>query len=191
MARLPQPSTVSPGKLNLLYTSAGLEHRLGSYLRSDVDLTDIATISTAADDMAQAWKTLLAPAGNIHGWTITNLDGVTLYSAAFTPPIVGTLDLGSGTQPAQSTSFGLGGRGSAEIGVEGGQTRTEIFPGLFNLTAFQDNKIAIGAGGMGSAVLDFMDTSLVVGADRYGTPASYRPFLTTQINAHYQKRYGV
>lgn len=190
MTQLPQPATISPGKLNLSYVAGALRHNLSSYIIEGVAIDDASAMRTEAEAMANAWATMMGDTCTIESWRITNLDGVTLHEEALTTPVTGLLVL-LPSQSSQSASFSLTGKGNPAFGLKQGQTRTEVFPGVYNDPVFQEPQFPIGPSGLGHIVLNYMNLSNVIGADRYGSKAIYRPYLDTQINAHYQKRYGI
>lgn len=191
MAELPAPTTRSPGKLKLIYTAGALVHEVGTNFNETVDVTDVATIRTEAEALAAVVGPAMPNTCVITSWKITDPTGVTLYEENFTSPITGSKGgLGDDTQ-SDSSSMALTGKGQPEVGLKQGQTKFTIFPNYYNPNTWNVARQPITVFGPMGAIRDFLNTSTVTGADFYGSPASWRAYVDLQINAHYQKRYGI
>jgi len=192
MPLLPQPDTLSPGSLQLLYTTGVLEHITSANFLADVVVADVSTIRTEAEAFAALVADLLPNTCFISSWRIADPANVSLYEEAFADPIVGTRTIASGEVPSQSATGALTGKGRPAVGLAQGQTRTTIFLASFDGANWPDNRQALDAGGTDFAPLrEFLNTSDVVGADNYGSKATYRNYWCPQINTHYQKTYGL
>jgi len=191
MPRLPQPATVSPGRLVLRYIARGSEHETGAHLTAATDVTDVDAMRDDAELFADAVKPMLNSNSNIYAWKVVNNDGVALYEEAFPTPVVGTADDSSGFNTAQSFSRAAIGKGRPEVGLQAGQTRTTIFPDFYSPTLDVDARRLASSPLLGSALIAFLNNNGQVGADVYGSKAEYRPDMALQFNAHIQKTKGL
>lgn len=192
MPLLPQPDTASPGALQLLYRVGAVDHVTSANILDDADFSDIAAWRTEAMDFAEAAIIQLTNISTITAWRLVNTTGVSLYEEDFAVPYVGSRGMGPGEFAAESCSISLTGKGTPPIGYEQGQTRTTIFVGTFDPVNWTQAKQVLDAGTVDFGVLrDYLVASTRVGADHYGTKATYRNYMCPQLNAHYQKKYGV
>lgn len=193
MATLPEPTTRSPGSLCLHYKTGALEHVTSAKFIDGVDFdTSIAAIRTEAGNFATALAPVCGPSVSFNAWTIRDPDGVELYRESFSPPIVGTFDVTAGAVTAQSASLSWVGKGvGPTVGLKSGNCRVMVFPGWFTATDFQEAKVIAVVGNAFYPPLAYLNASLLVGADFYGDHAEWSTLVNTQINAHYQKRYGL
>src|SRR3569832_1285793 len=93
---LVDPGTRSQGKLVLEYTSDGVEHTTGLHAVSDVDLNDIATIRTDAEQLTSTIKLILHFMATITGWKVTDPGGAARGAGAGAPPGAGGRPGGAG-----------------------------------------------------------------------------------------------
>lgn len=192
MAELPAPTTLSPGKLKWLYTDGVQNHEVGSNFGATVDLTDVSTIRTEAGVGAPLIAGVLETRFSVVAWKIVNEDGVTLYEETFPTPFAGTITITGDQIYADSASVALTGKGTPEVGLKQGQTKFTVFVGFFIIDVWATPTTSIGSvSGDWGAVRTWLNSSTVVGCDFYGSPASWRNLLNTQINAHFQKRLGM
>lgn len=189
---LPQPVTRSPGKLSIVYTMGALTHSAGAHLVSGVSIGDIASLRIEAVAMATAAQPLLYTAGNIQGWRVSNELGETVYEESFPVPFGGTW-AGGGGSVSESNSQGYVGKGVATtVGLKSGVTRTTFFVGAIDTSAELAARTPITeADARFGPMLLLLNSSATIGADFYGQKASYKNYINNQINAHYQKRYGI
>lgn len=187
------PGTVSPGRLLILYHDTfGLEHNCGANFKLGVDFDDIAAIRTEAEAFATAAMDMCLSSSAATGWRITDIDGVFLYEESFDDPIPGGVTPDSGDISSQSTTLGARGKGvGPTVGTGVGTTRTFVFTGFLQSTGMLNSLWKPGDAGYNSTLIDYLNGSLIVGADRYGQGANYKDSYTVQINAHVQKRYGL
>jgi len=192
MPLLPQPDTTSPGSLQLLYTVGVLEHITSANFLADVVLTDISAIRTEAEAFAAVVAGLLTNTSFISTWRIADPANVSLYEEAFADPIVGTRSPDTNERVSQAATGSVTGKGRPAVGLAQGQTRTTVFLGSFDSTNWPDNRQALDVGEIDFAPLrEFLVDSDIVGADNYGSKATYRNYWCPQINSHYQKTYGL
>lgn len=191
MAELPAPTTRSPGKLKLIYNAGALVHEVGTNFNETVDVTDVATIRTEAIALAAVVGPLMPNTCVINAWKIVNPDGVTLYEEVLASPVTGSkAGLGDDTA-SQSSSMALTGKGQPEVGLKQGQTKFTIFPNYYNPNTWTEARQPIATFAGWEALRTFLNDSTVTGCDFYGSPASWRAYVDLQINAHFQKRYGI
>src|SRR6478609_4204144 len=182
MAELPAPTTLSPGKLKLIYVAGGLTHEVGSNFGATVDVTDVATIRTEAIALAAAVGPLMPNTCIINSWKITDPSGVTLYEEVFASPVTGSkAGLGDDTQ-SDSSSMALTGKGQPEVGLKQGQTKFTIFPNYYNPNTWNVPRQPIATFTGWAALQTLLNTSTVIGCDFFGSPASWRSYVDTQIN---------
>src|SRR5664279_116112 len=189
---LPEPTTRSAGKLSLLYNTGTINHSAGAHLIAGVEITGLAILRIEAEAMAVAAQHVLAQdVCQINGWRVSNADGATVYEESFAVPYNGLIT--GSAQRSDSASLGYVGKGQADtIGVKTGVTRTTFFPGIFMTNVMADAKLpTTGSDSLFGPFLTLLNGSTIVGADFYGQKASYRNYINTQVNAHYQKRYGL
>jgi hypothetical protein len=191
MTELPAPSTLSPGKLELLYVSGDLSHKVGTNFGATVDVTDVPTIRTEAEALAAVVAPVVPNTVVINSWRITDPSGVSLYEEAFTSPISGTFTPVEGSFQSESASIALTGKGAPAVGLKQGQTRYEIFPNAYDANLWDAVSQPLSTRAGMSDLQDFLNSSTVTGCDFYGSPAVWRNYYTTQINAHYQKKFGL
>lgn len=191
MASLPAPTTLSPGKLKLIYFTRGTRHEVGTNLRSDVDVTDIISLAGKAAALAPLVQDCCDDNVTITGWKITTPDNVSLYEANFVEPYVGDAGLSPDASPSDSASISFVGKGAPAVGLKQGQAKYTIFPGYFSVSEWapptQITTVIPGTG----ALHDFLDTDDMVGADFYGSKGNWKGYVNTQINAHFQKKLGM
>lgn len=192
MPLLPQPDTVSPGALQLLYRVGAIDHVTSANFLADVDVSDVGTIRSTAQTFADEVQDLLTNVSQINAWRIVDPSGVSLYEEDFDTPYVGSLVPVADTFNSQSASGSLTGKGTPAVGLAQGQTRTTVFLGIFQPVAWPDARATLTAGDTDWTDLrTFLSDSDVVGADHYGSKATYRNYWCPQINSHYQKAFGL
>lgn len=192
MPLLPQPSTTSPGALQLLYLVGAIDHVAASNLVADVDITDIATLRSAAQSLADIIKAEVSNITSINSWRLLDPSGVSLYEEAFDSPRVGTRTPTSDEVSMQSASITLTGKGRPPVGLAQGQTRFVWFPGFFDVVNWPNARAALTAGDIDLTDLrTHLNESDVIGADHYGVKADWRNYFVPQVNAHFQKKYGI
>jgi hypothetical protein len=124
----------------------------------------------------------------VSGWRVLDPSGVELYSGVFSTGNVGVW--AGGSQASHSGTFDIVGRGSPGGGLAQGNTRCMWFSGQM-LTTHVDPSFPTGTSGIFFDLVNFLNTSTVIGADIYGTKAVFQYKIDLQINAHFQKRYGL
>jgi hypothetical protein len=192
MPLLPQPSTTSPGALQLLYQVGALEHVTSANLVEGVDVGDLVNIRAAAQTFGEILADILTDISFVSGWRIVDPSGVSLYEEAFGTAIVGNRAPDGSEVGAQSVTGTITGKGRPAVGLAQGQTRTVVFLGSFSPENWGDAKEALDAGAVNFGPLrDFLTNNDYIGADQYGTKVTYHPYFLPQINAHYQKKYGL
>lgn len=189
MARLPQPSTTSPGFLELTYTAGTITHKVRQRVVAGVDITDPIVMGTEANDWAATLAAVLFDDQNIVSFRVLNPSGIELYTGTFTPTTVGTLP-SAGVQAAQSFSHDIVGRGNPGGGLAQGNTRHMWFQSHWP-AAFTDARYVFPDPGVYADLRDFLNNSVIIGADIYGSKAIFVSYSNLQFNAHYQKRYGL
>lgn len=189
---LPDPGTRSPGKLVIRYREGPREHSAGVWFKDPNDFSAISAIRGEAIALANALMDYSLTTSNAYAWEIRDPDGQQLYTEPFDPVISGVLSIDSEHIGSQSTSISTIGRGvGVTVGVAFGRTRTFVFPGWINVNSMNNPTLAVGGAGYDSGLRDFMDNSLIVGADFYGQGAEYNLEYNVQVNAHHQKKYGL
>lgn len=189
---LPDPGTRSPGKLVVYYNTDGLEHQSSAWFKQPNDFSDVASIRSEAEDFATALMAYCTTTSTAHDWAITDPTGVQLYTEPFGTPIDGQVALGGSDIPAQSVSLSTIGKGvPPSIGNAFGNTRTFVFPGHYNTTSWAGTILTPTDADYVSDLRDFLDGSLIVGADFFGQGAEYGLNYNVQVNAHYQKTQGI
>jgi len=189
---LPDPGTRSPGKLRVLYTVNGREHQSSAWFKQPNDFSDIPTIRSEAEDFANALMATCVVGSNAHDWEIVDPTGVQLYTEPFSAPIVGTITPSGSVGPADSVSLSTIGKGvPPTIGNAFGNTRTFVFTGFYDTADWGNSILTPADNGYTSDLRDFLDGSTVVGADFFGQGAEYGVNYNVQVNAHYQKKYGI
>jgi hypothetical protein len=187
---LPAPTTLSPGKLELLYTSGTVNHKVGTNFGATVDITVVPPIRTEATALANVVKAVVPNTVTITAWRITDHAGVSLYEEAFATPIVGTLTLAGDAIGGESGSVAATGKGAPTVGLAAGQVKFTIFPNHYRTGIWANPRVAASLMIGWPAVLAFLNTSTLTGCDFYGSPGQWRSNLCLQMNAHYQKLYG-
>jgi hypothetical protein len=188
---LPAPTTLSPGRLELLYVAGAVPHKVGSNFGETVDPSDVATIRTEAVAFAPIVAGVLPNTCVINTWRITDPSGVTLYEENFTTPITGTLTLATDAVQSESASLSATGKGAPAVGLKQGQTRFELFPNYLRTVIWELPQIPASTLIGWTALIAHLNTSTVIGCDFYGSPGTWRNYVTSQVNAHYQKKYGI
>jgi hypothetical protein len=191
MTELPAPTTLSPGKLELLYTAGLLPHKVGTNFNETVTITDVSTIRTEAIALAAVVGPCVPSTVVINSWRITNPSGVSLYEEAFATPIVGSYTLPTDAIQSESATFSLTGKGAPDVGLKQGQIRYELFGNYYDPLIWTYPTAAVSTHTGLAALRTFLNSSTVTGCDFYGSPGVWRNYYTTQINAHYQKKYGI
>lgn len=189
MARLPQPTTTSPGFLELIYDSNGITHKVRQRYISGVDPTDAVTIGPKALEWAEVLAPVMSTSSHITGYRSLNPSGIELFSGVFTPALAGTY-APDGAIASESWSYDLVGRGNPGGGLAQGNTRMMWFPGIAQ-TSLTGPSFVPPASSVWSDLLDFINGDDMIGADVYGTKAVFQNKVDLQFNAHYQKRYGL
>lgn len=189
---LPDPGTRSPGKLVVFYVAGGIEHQASAWFKQPNDFGDISIIRTEAEDFSSALMDMSLTTSQAHDWAIVDPSGVRLYAEPFAIPLSGQVAADVGIQPSESVSLSSIGKGvPPTIGLAYGNTRTFLYPGYYR-PADWDNPILIpGDGGYLPDLRDFLDNSLIVGADFFGQGAEFGLNYNVQVNAHYQKTRGI
>src|SRR3569832_1479757 len=189
---LVDPGTRSPGKLVLEYTSDGVEHTTGLHAVSDVDLNDIATIRTDAEQFAGTIKLILHFMATITGWKVTDPGGATLYAAAFSPPVAGIHPDGSDAGHWRSATLTILGKGAAiGVGSASGRTSLRIYTSAAYGLPKGAKYLPLPNDATLNNVLDWLATgTLRWFADFYGQHADPTGRKTVQYNAHTQRIHG-
>jgi len=192
MPLLPQPDTTSPGALQILYTVGEIDHVTSANFLSGVDLGSLSAIRAEAVEFANRLSELLTNISFITSWRIVDPDGVSLYEESFGSVIPGARGVGGTEVAAQSMSGTLTGKGTPDVGLAQGQTRTVVFLGSFEPEEWIDAKLDLSQSNINfSGLRSFLIDSELVGADHYGVKATYRNYWTPQLNSHYQKKHGL
>lgn len=184
---LTPPSTTSPGFLELVYTTGAVSHKISQRLISGVDPLNAALMKTTADNWANALASCMANTCVITNFIVLNPARIELYSGALTSPVTGGSAHAS-VLASESSTFDLVGRGNPGGGLAQGNTRHMWFPGVIwtDWPGPRQTTLATEI----AALRTFLNASVVIGADFYGSKAIFAPYVDQQINAHYQKRYG-
>jgi len=191
MPALPPPATLSPGALQILYTVGAIEHVTSANFTVDADYTTVSAMRALANTFANHIADLLTSISFCTSWRIVNPAGVSLYEEAFPDPIVGDRTPSGDEKSAQSASGSLTGKGLPEIGFAQGQTRTTVFLGAFDMVMWPDAHEELDAGNIDFGPLrQFLNENDQIGADFYGSKATYRAYWCPQFNAHFQNKYG-
>lgn len=189
---LPDPGTRSPGRLIVRYQSPGITHEAGVWFKQPNDFGDIATIRSEAIDFATALMSICNTLVTAISWRIVDPSGAELYTEPLSPTISGVVALDANRFISQSCSVSATGKAvPPTIGTAFGRTATFVFPGYFRITDWDDTKLYPGNADYVSDLRDFLDGSLIVGADFFGQGAEYAEEYNLQINAHFQKRFGI
>lgn len=190
MPRLPQPVTRSPGFIGLLYNANGIEHKVGVRILAGVDITSLTAMRAAATELADAFATILPDVSFIHDWILQDPTRVELFREPFSPVKSGTLNYGA-TVASESASLDVPGRGQPAIGLAQGNTRFEFFPGVLVAATWQNKTYNVSGVPEFVAFNATLTGSTVYWADFYGSKANAGANWNTQVNAHYQKKYGL
>jgi len=189
---LTDPGTRSPGRLVIGYQTLGIEHLAGAWLVAGVDPdASLSSLRTEATEFATVLMGSCANTSYAHSWYIMDADGVTMFAENFPAPIPGTHSA-DGALTSQSIEITYSGKGTpSTLAVKSGRTRTSVFTGLLAPTYELTKDFAIFPGGPEDDGVTFLRESELIGADKYGQKATYSSRMLVQINAHYQKDYGV
>lgn len=186
------PGTRSPGKIVLLYNNGLNDHLIGANFVGEVFPSDISDIRTEAEAFAAVVAHLLLPSGFVNAWRVTDPVGGNLYEESFDPPVEGTTTPDPDLLISQSFSLTSTGKGQApSFGVKKGNTRTVLFPGYYNPANWGETYIDASSDNYDDAIVDFLGDSTLIGADFYGQKATYKQLYLVQVNAHWQKNYGI
>lgn len=190
---LTDPGTRSSGKLVMMYVGLNaIEHLAGANLLSTADIEDIAVQRVAANSFATALRTCLTNVSYIHSWRLTDPDGTVLYEEAFDPVITGNATAPTGSIAAQSATITATGRGTSNVlANKRGSTRTVVFPSIFVPSLWLEKQIIPSGSEFGGTLITHLDSSNNHGADFYGQKATYKEYVLLQLNAHYQKEFGI
>ena len=183
------PGTRSPGKLALVYTTAGRQHEASVRFLTGVDINDITTIRTNATTLAGLVKAVLPVASQITAWRIKDPNGLRLYEEAFSPVIAGTHSASGNAWV--STTITITGKGvPIDLAHAAGQCRFPIYTS--NAYAFGAGTRFINSNFDASlqALVDHMHSNLRYFADFFGQHAEPRSTVTVQFNAYTQRKYG-
>jgi hypothetical protein len=176
----------------LIYTTGVLEHVTSANFLADVVFTDLDPIRSQAEVWAGILADILTNTSFISSWRIVDPDGVSLYEEAFPAAISGVRSPGAAEVASQSCSMTLTGKGAPAVGLAQGQTRTVTFLGTFDPVNWADFRHDVDDGVIDFGPLrQFLNENEFIGADHYGTKATYRNYMVPQLNAHYQKTYGL
>lgn len=189
MTRLPQPSTTSPGFLQLVYTTNSLPHVVRQRVLSGVDITDPSVMGVEATNWLSKVIATCLPVVTFQGWKVLNPSGIELYGGTFVTGNVGTKSA-SGALLSDSATEDIVGRGSPAPGLAQGNTRHMIFSGEYP-GGVPGPSFPIPGSGPFFDLLTFLNTSVIIGADSYGTKAVFLSKVDMQFNAHWQKKYGI
>ena len=183
------PGTRSPGFLTLVYSHAGDNHEASVRFINGVDLNDVTSIRTDANNLAAAVKAVLPSTCVINAWRIKDPNHVRLYEEAFSPTIAGT-HTASGNDWRSFTATVTGKGVSTGVTVASGQCRLELFTGSAHQPAAGE-KFFLASGDTGwSALTTLLHSNLRYWADYFGQHAEPRQAITTQFNAAVQRRKG-
>lgn len=190
---LTDPGTLSPGRLIIRYIQgSGIVHEAGAWFKQPNDFGDIAGIRTEATAFATALMALCLSSATAISWRIVDPSGAELYSEPLSPTIQGALPVDANRLTSQSTSLSASGKAvPPTIGVAFGRTSTFVFPGFFRIAGWSETKLYPGDPDYISDLRDYLDGSLIVGADYFGQGAEYADEYNIQVNAHYQKQFGL
>lgn len=189
---LPDPGTRSPGRLVIYYSSQGIEHQAGAWFKEGNDFSDIASIRTEAEDFATALMAMCYTGANAHDWAILDPSGTQLYTEPFGVTINGAHTIAGGDTAVNSFSLSTIGKGvPPTIGLAFGNTRTFVYTGYMRVTDWHGPIVTPAMTGYVSDLRDYLDGSLIVGADFFGQGAEYGVNYNAQVNAHHQKEFGI
>lgn len=191
MPTLPSPGTLSPGKLKLLYDDGTLFHEVGSNFAHGQDITDVPTIRTEAIAIAGLLGPCLTNTNTVRSWKIVNPSGVTLYEEALVTPVVGSTTGFADDILSQSASVALTGKGAPPVGFKQGQTKFTVFCGYYSPGHWTLPTQPVATMPGFTALRNHLNSSTVVGCDFFGQSATWRTTADLQINAHFQKRWGI
>lgn len=183
------PGTRSPGKLCLVYTSAGRQHECSVRFINGVDINDIATIRTNATTLAGLVKAILPVAASITAWRVKDPAGTRLYEEAFSPVIAGTHNATG--NPWVSATLTITGKGvPIDLAHASGQCRFVVYTSNSYQWAAGARYVASSQDASLQALVDHMHSNLRYFADFFGQHAEPRSTVQVQFNAYTQKRYG-
>lgn len=186
------PGTRSPGRLVIAYQTLGLEHLSAAWLVEGVDID--ASIDQLRDDASAFANALMDSCPNTsfaHSWSIVDPDGVQLVSENFSSPIAGTRSA-SDTLAAHSVQYTVTGKGeSGSVALKSGITRTSIFAGLFPTSGMFGKDFLIATDGILWDLVSFLRDNDRIGADKFGQKATYSSRGLIQINAYWQREFGL
>jgi hypothetical protein len=175
-----------------MYRTGTIEHRASAWFKQPNTFSDISAIRDEAIAFADAIMEMCLDTCEAHDWAIFDPTGTTLYTEPFSGSHVGQKETAAERTPAESISLSSIGKGvPPSIGLGFGNTRTFIFPGFYWPAVWNTTKLLPTMSDYESNLRDFLDNSLIVGADRYGQGAEFGVNYNIQANAHFQKRYGI
>jgi hypothetical protein len=187
---LPEPTTRSPGKLVLVYsTSTGIQHLSGVRYLHDLTLPTDAEALADATALANVYKACIAPSMTITGYRVTDPLGATIIEGSFSPVIAGTGPTGGTLYLSQTIT--ITGKGTAIVsGERVGQTRMVIYAASVVGITPGEKTLNIADYAWLLALKNHLVASTRYWADYYGQKAIARGLATIQFNAHTQRKYG-
>lgn len=186
------PGTRSPGRMVIGYQTTGIEHLAGAWLVAGVDIdVQLEALRTDAIDFATALMDSCPNTSFAHTWYIVDQDGVQLVSENFENAIAGTRST-SDTMASNAMQLSVTGKGeSGSVLVKSGITRTSVFVGMIPLAGFGGKDFVIPADGLLWDLLTWIREADRVGADKFGQKASYSSRGLIQVNAYWQRDFGI
>lgn len=190
---LTDPGTRSPGRLAIGYQTAAIEHRSACWGIHGLDLdSSLTLIRGDANVFATALMACCPNTSFAHTWYILNPDGVELYSENFEAAIVGSATPPDPSYTSQSIEITATGKGTPPLITTAlGVTRTSVFTGYLAVAFELSKDFVVAPDGVGWTLLQFLRESVRWGCDRFGQKATYSTRMLVQINAHYQRQYGL
>lgn len=189
-----QPTTRSPGKLELLYAKTGglVRHSIGWHFILGVDLSNIALLEAEAARLATLLAPVLMTDMTIADWRIKLPDGSTYYAAPLPAAQVGTRTAQLGMQNYLSTTLCFRGRGNPPSpGICVGQVSSRAFiGGGWAIPPAAKSISALSSGVLTDWVDNGLNASTYLPADFYGHQADISYILPVQWNASAQRRLG-
>lgn len=186
------PGTRKPGRLVIRYAKGSIEHFMGANFQYPNDFSNLSAIRDEAQLFAEAAASMCANTVSFTDWKIVDNDGAELYGEPLTTIVVGALAVDNGRVTSESTTLAAHGKGAAsDVGIKRGNTRTFVFTGYIRPSDWTDSQILPLTDGYDPSLIGFLNDSDLVGADFFGQKAVYQDNYDVQINAHYQKKYGL
>jgi hypothetical protein len=188
------PITTSPGKLHLLYSSTTTPtfHSIGWNFIAGTNLTDITNLTIEAQRLADLMGPTLVTICSIVQFKITLPDGSTWYEAPLPTAVNGSHNAAGTMQNWHSTTLALVGHAQPNApGDCAGESisRLHVYsaynfpPGMKRFDATTDPDLL-------DFILNGLNASTYLPADRYGQQVNILPSCPVQWNAADQRRVG-